>query len=93
MWDVTLQMERRKAWQHNTVTWLAFWNDPINPKEFNYVFLAAGSALKGQSDKEKYEKAKNLTVGSFHFFLGLCLRYYCFSFLATDFFFSNCRTT
>lgn len=44
----------------NTVTWLAFWNDPINPKEFKYVFLAASSALKGQSDKEKYEKARLL---------------------------------
>ncbi|KAJ4715209.1 DNA topoisomerase 1-like [Melia azedarach] len=44
----------------NTVTWLAFWNDPINPKEFKYVFLAASSALKGQSDKEKYEKARKL---------------------------------
>ncbi|XP_010449383.1 PREDICTED: DNA topoisomerase 1 alpha-like isoform X3 [Camelina sativa] len=45
----------------NTVTWLAFWNDPINPKEFKYVFLAASSSLKGLSDKEKYEKARNLT--------------------------------
>ncbi|KAL2944940.1 DNA topoisomerase 1 beta [Bienertia sinuspersici] len=44
----------------NTVTWLAFWNDPINPKEFKYVFLAASSTLKGQSDKEKYEKARKL---------------------------------
>ncbi|KAE8100764.1 hypothetical protein FH972_018627 [Carpinus fangiana] len=44
----------------NTVTWLAFWNDPINPKEFKYVFLAASSTLKGQSDKEKYEKARML---------------------------------
>ncbi|PIN13662.1 DNA topoisomerase I [Handroanthus impetiginosus] len=44
----------------NTVTWLAYWNDPINPKEFKYVFLAASSALKGQSDKEKYEKARLL---------------------------------
>ncbi|KAG6418880.1 hypothetical protein SASPL_121086 [Salvia splendens] len=44
----------------NTVTWLAFWNDPINPKEFKYVFLAASSTLKGQSDKEKYEKARLL---------------------------------
>ncbi|KAL5804017.1 hypothetical protein ACOSQ3_030817 [Xanthoceras sorbifolium] len=44
----------------NTVTWLAFWNDPINPKEFKYVFLAASSSLKGQSDKEKYEKARKL---------------------------------
>lgn len=46
----------------NTVTWLAFWNDPINPKEFKYVFLAASSSLKGQSDKEKYEKARMLKV-------------------------------
>ncbi|KAI9185371.1 hypothetical protein LWI28_006594 [Acer negundo] len=44
----------------NTVTWLAFWNDPINLKEFKYVFLAASSSLKGQSDKEKYEIARKL---------------------------------
>ncbi|CAL0303246.1 unnamed protein product [Lupinus luteus] len=44
----------------NTVTWLAFWSDPINPKLFKYVFLAASSSLKGQSDKEKYEKARML---------------------------------
>ncbi|XP_023005283.1 DNA topoisomerase 1 beta-like [Cucurbita maxima] len=53
--------ERWKEVRHdNTVTWLAFWNDPINPKEFKYVFLAASSSLKGQSDKEKYEKARKL---------------------------------
>ncbi|GAB4858462.1 hypothetical protein Ancab_009936 [Ancistrocladus abbreviatus] len=53
--------ERWKEVRHdNTVTWLAFWNDPINLKEFKYVFLAASSALKGQSDKEKYEKARML---------------------------------
>ncbi|KAL6659324.1 hypothetical protein ACP70R_003364 [Stipagrostis hirtigluma subsp. patula] len=44
----------------NTVTWLAFWNDPINQKDFKYVFLAASSSLKGQSDKEKYEKSRKL---------------------------------
>ncbi|CAI9279853.1 unnamed protein product [Lactuca saligna] len=44
----------------NTVTWLAYWNDAINGKDFKYVFLAASSALKGQSDKEKYEKARLL---------------------------------
>ncbi|KAK1434403.1 hypothetical protein QVD17_00143 [Tagetes erecta] len=44
----------------NTVTWLAYWNDPINGKDFKYVFLAASSSLKGQSDKEKYEKARSL---------------------------------
>ena len=46
----------------NTVTWLAFWNDLINQKDFKYVFLAASSSLKGQSDKEKYEKARRLKV-------------------------------
>ncbi|PWA99650.1 DNA topoisomerase I alpha [Artemisia annua] len=44
----------------NTVTWLAYWIDPITSKEFKYVFLAASSSLKGQSDKEKYEKARML---------------------------------
>ncbi|KAL6857037.1 hypothetical protein ACP4OV_018419 [Aristida adscensionis] len=44
----------------NTVTWLAFWNDPISQKDFKYVFLAASSSLKGQSDKEKYEKSRTL---------------------------------
>lgn len=54
--------ERWKEIRHdNTVTWLAFWNDPINPKEVKYVFLAASSTLKGLSDKEKYEKARLLT--------------------------------
>ncbi|KAL1362463.1 hypothetical protein HN51_010717 [Arachis hypogaea] len=53
--------EKWKEIRHDdTVTWLAFWNDPINPKLFKYVFLAASSALKGQSDKEKYEKARML---------------------------------
>ncbi|KAL8228276.1 hypothetical protein R6Q57_015860 [Mikania cordata] len=44
----------------NTVTWLAYWYDPINGKDFKYVFLAASSSLKGQSDKVKYEKARSL---------------------------------
>lgn len=59
----------------NTVTWLAFWNDPINLKEFKYVFLAASSSLKGQSDKEKYEKARLLKVQplSFHSFFDTVL--------------------
>ncbi|KAK9284562.1 hypothetical protein L1049_023737 [Liquidambar formosana] len=53
--------ERWKEVKHdNTVTWLAYWNDPINPKEFKYVFLAASSSLKGKSDREKYEKARLL---------------------------------
>jgi DNA topoisomerase-1 len=53
--------ERWKEVKHdNTVTWLAFWNDPISQKDFKYVFLAASSSLKGQSDKEKYEKSRKL---------------------------------
>ncbi|ONK70111.1 uncharacterized protein A4U43_C05F30370 [Asparagus officinalis] len=53
--------ERWKEIRHdNTVTWLAYWNDPINTKELKYVFLAASSSLKGQSDKDKYEKARLL---------------------------------
>ncbi|CAK9215968.1 unnamed protein product [Sphagnum troendelagicum] len=44
----------------NSVTWLAFWNDPINNKEFKYVFLAPSSNLKGQSDMQKYDKARVL---------------------------------
>jgi len=51
----------------NTVTWLAFWNDPISQKDFKYVFLAASSSLKGQSDKEKYEKSRKLKVGEVQF--------------------------
>ncbi|GAV87263.1 Topoisom_I domain-containing protein/Topoisom_I_N domain-containing protein/Topo_C_assoc domain-containing protein [Cephalotus follicularis] len=59
--ECPIQGESWKEVKHdNTVTWLAFWNDPINPKEFKYVFLAASSSLKGQSDKEKYEKARKL---------------------------------
>ncbi|CAH9108225.1 unnamed protein product [Cuscuta europaea] len=53
--------ERWKEIRHdNTVIWLAYWSDPINPKELKYVSLAASSSLKGQSDKEKYEKARLL---------------------------------
>ncbi|KAG5648478.1 hypothetical protein DXG03_003089 [Asterophora parasitica] len=46
--------------QHdNTVTWLANWTENINGNH-KYVFLAAGSSLKGQSDKSKFEKAREL---------------------------------
>ena len=44
----------------NSVTWLAFWNDPVNTKDLKYVFLAASSNLKGLSDMQKYEKARML---------------------------------
>ncbi|KAF9589713.1 hypothetical protein IFM89_027988 [Coptis chinensis] len=61
--ECSIPGERWKEVKHdNTVTWLAFWNEPINPKEFKYVFLAARSSLKGQSDKEKYEKARLLKL-------------------------------
>ncbi|PBK91694.1 hypothetical protein ARMGADRAFT_1046746 [Armillaria gallica] len=49
-----------KAIQHdNTVTWLANWTENIN-NSHKYVFLAAGSSLKGQSDMMKFEKAREL---------------------------------
>ena len=40
-------------------TWLAFYKDTING-EFKYIFMSAGSSLKGQSDREKFEKAREL---------------------------------
>lgn len=59
--ECTMPGHRWKEIRHdNTVTWLAYWMDPINNKEFKYVFLAASSSLKGASDKEKYEKARKL---------------------------------
>ena len=59
--ECPIEGESWKEVKHdNTVTWLAFWNDPISQKDFKYVFLAASSSLKGQSDKEKYEKSRKL---------------------------------
>ena len=46
----------------NTVTWLANWVENVNGN-YKYVFLAAGSSLKGQSDMMKFEKARELKVG------------------------------
>ncbi|KAA1473919.1 hypothetical protein DENSPDRAFT_840460 [Dentipellis sp. KUC8613] len=43
----------------NTVTWLATWVENVNGNH-KYVFLAAGSSLKGQSDMSKFEKAREL---------------------------------
>ncbi|THU95636.1 hypothetical protein K435DRAFT_666037 [Dendrothele bispora CBS 962.96] len=43
----------------NTVTWLATWTENVN-QNHKYVFLAAGSSLKGQSDMMKFEKAREL---------------------------------
>lgn len=46
----------------NTVTWLAFWKDPISAKDYKYVWLAANSTFKSDSDLAKYEKARKLKV-------------------------------
>ena len=55
-----------KAITHdNTVTWLANWTENINGNH-KYVFLAAGSSLKGQSDMLKFEKARELKVIYYH---------------------------
>lgn len=44
--------------QHdNSVTWLATWKDNVNGN-VKYVFLAANSSLKGQSDFKKFEKVR-----------------------------------
>eukprot|EP00891_Asterochloris_glomerata_P001684 jgi/Astpho2/1684/Aster-04112 len=43
-----------------TVTWLAFWKDPISDNQYKYVWLAANSAFKASADQEKYEKARKL---------------------------------
>lgn len=49
-----------KAVQHdNKATWLAMWQENINGA-YKYVMLAANSAIKGQSDFKKFEKAREL---------------------------------
>jgi DNA topoisomerase-1 len=51
------------AWKEvlhdNTVTWLAYYHDTINGL-YKYMFLNAASGFKGESDWEKYEKARRL---------------------------------
>jgi DNA topoisomerase-1 len=53
-----------EAWREvrhdRSVTWLAYWRDPVNVKEYKYVFLAANSAWKSEGDLQKYEKARKL---------------------------------
>ncbi len=48
-----------------TVTWLAYWKEPIAQKDFKYVWLAANSTFKSDSDLAKYEKARKLKVPPF----------------------------
>jgi DNA topoisomerase-1 len=50
----------REVRHDNTVTWLAYWRDTVNPKEFKYVWLSANSSFKSESDLLKYEKARKL---------------------------------
>ena len=44
--------------------WLAFWKDHSN--NFKYVWLAASSRIKGESDMRKFETARKLKVCNFH---------------------------
>eukprot|EP00210_Caulerpa_lentillifera_P008213 g7841.t1 len=46
----------------STVTWLAYWKDPINPRDSKYVFLSATSTFKSESDLEKFQKARKLKL-------------------------------
>ncbi len=49
-----------KAVQHdNKATWLAMWQENINGA-YKYVMLSANSAVKGQADYKKFEKARAL---------------------------------
>ncbi|KAJ3273236.1 DNA topoisomerase 1 [Borealophlyctis nickersoniae] len=50
-----------KVIMDNKVTWLAMWKENVNDS-IKYVFLAANSSLKGQSDLKKFEKARTLKL-------------------------------
>ncbi|KAH0474233.1 MAG: uncharacterized protein KVP18_001574 [Porospora cf. gigantea A] len=56
----------KDVYHDNTVTWLSFYRDSIN-NSFKYVFLSPASAVKGQTDHAKYEKARKLQ----HFIKGI----------------------
>lgn len=45
----------------HTATWLATWKENVNGTN-KYVFLAHSSAWKGQSDMQKFDKARKLKV-------------------------------
>ncbi|KAF8975518.1 DNA topoisomerase 1 [Entomortierella lignicola] len=49
----------QKIVHDDTKTWLATWKENVNDST-KYVFLAAGSSLKGQSDFKKFETAREL---------------------------------
>ena len=44
-----------------SITWLAFWTDPIGGNH-KYVYLAASSSFKGSADRDKYDKARRLKI-------------------------------
>ena len=46
--------------ENNTATWLATWDDPVLKGGTKYVYLAANSDFKAESDIAKYEKARKL---------------------------------
>ncbi|KAK1752383.1 hypothetical protein QBC47DRAFT_305312 [Echria macrotheca] len=49
-----------RAIQHdNKATWLAMWQENVNGN-YKYIMLAANSAVKGQADYKKFEKAREL---------------------------------
>ncbi len=45
----------------NSYTRAAYYKDTING-ESKYIFLSAGSSLKGQSDRDKFEKVRTPDV-------------------------------
>lgn len=51
----------KKVISNRDATWLCNFKDERNDKSNGkYVFLAADSKIKGENDKKKYEKARNL---------------------------------
>jgi DNA topoisomerase I len=49
----------KKVVHDDTVSWLAGWQDPVM-NQHKYVQLAASSRIKGESDRAKFEKAREL---------------------------------
>ena len=43
-----------------SVTWLAYWKDPVDSKGYKYVWLSANARFKTDADLAKYEKARKL---------------------------------
>eukprot|EP00192_Tetraselmis_astigmatica_P007703 CAMPEP_0117652114 /NCGR_PEP_ID=MMETSP0804-20121206/2455_1 /TAXON_ID=1074897 /ORGANISM="Tetraselmis astigmatica, Strain CCMP880" /LENGTH=709 /DNA_ID=CAMNT_0005458141 /DNA_START=460 /DNA_END=2586 /DNA_ORIENTATION=- len=58
--DMYHDQEWKEIRHDNTVTWLAFWKDPVNSSQYKYVWLAPNSTFKTDADLQKYEKARML---------------------------------